>query len=151
MRLTSIRASLIIIGLILTTPPALAQTDAFESAMEDTLSDAGNAGSLIRCTALFRAFRIYAGEDTLVGATSAMRETDLAVTSVVIWQSDKGETDLDTAFEAIVPMVGAATDLFLGRMGANRDAGDSVFDDGIETELAYCSTLHDEIEAQSNG
>jgi hypothetical protein len=143
-------AGLLVLALGLTPGMALAQTDPFEAAMEEALTDAGTAGSLIRCTSLFRAFRLYAGEGTQVGATAAARETDLAVASVVIWQNDMGVTELDTAFEAIVPMVGDATDLYLARMSANRDAIDSVFDDTLETELTFCGTLHDEIAEQSS-
>lgn len=137
--------------LILCLAPAAshAQTDPFDTAMEEALSDAGTASSLIRCTSLFRAFRIYAGEDTQVGATAAMRETDLAVASVVIWQNETGESELEAAFAVIVPMVGAATDLYLARMGDNQDALGTVFDDALETELTFCGTLHGEITAQT--
>jgi|GEM_PF-1829772 len=128
--------------------PALAQPAPFEAAMEDALSGAGLAAPLIRCTALFRAVRLRAGEDSPLRATAATREADLAVTSVMIWQRDKGTEDVATAFDTIVPMVGAASDLFLARMAANREAGESVFDPALETELAYCATLQDEIAAQ---
>jgi hypothetical protein len=119
--------------------------------MEAALTEAGRAASLLRCTALFRAFRLYAGESSEIGATAAARETDLAVAGVVIWQDETGETELDTALETIVPMVGAATDLFLARMSGNLDAGESVFDAGIETELVYCNALHGGIAGQSDG
>jgi len=130
--------------------PSLAQTDtAFETEMREALDEAGTAGSLIRCTSLFRAFRLYAGDESEIGTTAAARETDLAVASVVIWQNETDTDDLETAFEAIVPMVGTATDLFVARMGANQDAQGSVFDAGIETELTFCNTLHSEMAEQT--
>lgn len=116
--------------------------------MEDALSGAGLAAPLIRCTALFRAFRLHGGEGTPLGENAAAREADLAATSVAIWQSDTGTEEIEVAVETIVPMVGAATDLFLERMAANRDAGGGVFDPELETELVYCVALQDEIAAQ---
>lgn len=143
------------LALCAATLAAPAQTDTFEDAMAQALSDAGAAQSLIRCTALFRAFRLYAGDDTELGATAALRETDLAVTGVVIWQRDPerdgGIDDLEAAFDAIVPMVGDATELYLARMRGNHEAGGSIFDDGLDSELTYCNTLHREIEARSEG
>lgn len=130
---------------------APAETDPFETEMAEALSGAGAAEPLIRCTALFRAFRLYAGEDTELGATAAARETDLAVTGVVIWQRDGRIADLEAAFGAIVPMVGAGTELYLARMRANHAAGGGVMDDGLDTELTYCNTLHREIEARTDG
>jgi len=128
--------------------PASAQPAPFEAAMEEALSEAGLAAPLIRCTALFRAFRLHGGEGTPLGESAAAREADLAATSVAIWQSDTGTGGTEAAVEAIVPMVGAATDLFLARMGANLDAGGGVFDPDLETELVYCVALQDEIAAQ---
>lgn len=134
-----------LVGLCIAPIPALSQSDPFETAMQDALAEAGLAASLIRCTSLYRAFRIYAGEETDLGAAAAERETALAAASVVIWQSDTGSEDVEAAFGTIVPMVGDATILFLARMNENREADASVFDPGLETELAYCGTLHDEI------
>ncbi|MCU4652899.1 hypothetical protein N8I71_08650 [Roseibacterium sp. SDUM158016] len=137
---------------IAATFPAAAQTDrppgeteAFAAAMAETLGGTGNAASLLRCTAVFRAFHLYAGTDTQVGATAAERETDMAVSGVVVWQDETGTDDLDAAFETVVPMVTAATELYLDRMVANAEAGDSVFDPDLEAELSYCSALHERI------
>jgi hypothetical protein len=119
--------------------------DGFDGAMEATLAEAGAATPLLRCTALFRAFRLYAGEQSEIGRTAAEHETGLAVAGVVIWQDETGTGDLDAAFAAIVPMVGAATDLYLARMAGNQEARGIVFDDTLEEELAACDALHDEI------
>ncbi len=131
--------------------PAHAQPAPFEAAMEDALSEAGLAAPLIRCTALFRAFRIHGGPGTPLGESAAAREADLAATGVAIWQSDTGTEDISAAVEAIVPMVGAAADLFLARMDDNWDTGGGVFDPELETELIYCVTLQDEIAARGDG
>ncbi len=126
------------------------ETQAFAAAMQAALAEGGSASLLLRCTALFRAFRLYAGEGTEIAATAAEHETGLAVAAVVVWQDETGTEDLETAFEAIVPMVTDATDLFLARMSDNQDAAGRVFDDALEAELTYCDTLHDEI-AQAGG
>lgn len=118
---------------------------AFAEAMEDALAEAGSAASLVRCTALFRAFRLYAGTGTEVGTTAAEHETGLAVAAAVVWQDEAGTAELETAFEAIVPMVSAATDLFLLRMSNNQDAGGNVLDEALQADITYCDTLHDEI------
>jgi hypothetical protein len=131
--------------------PASAQPVPFEAAMEDALSGAGLAAPLIRCTALFRAFRLHGGAGTPLRESAAAREADLAATSIAIWQSDTGTGGTEAAVEAIVPMVGAATDLFLARMGANQQAVGGVLDPELETELVYCVTLQDEIAAQGDG
>lgn len=143
------RASVLAVAAVVAlAAPMSAQTDtAFETAMAEALDGAGQAASLLRCTALFRAFRLYAGDETELGATAASRETDLAVAGVVIWQNETGAGDLDTAFATIVPIVGDATDLFLARMVANQEDAGSVFDPGLEPELAFCDTLHGEIAA----
>jgi hypothetical protein len=145
------------VTILAATAPLQAQTDApageataFSEAMDAALADGGSASSLLRCTALFRAFRLYAGEGTEVGMTAAEHETGLAVAAVVVWQDDTGTEDLEEAFEIIVPMVSEATDLFLARMSDNMDADDRVFDDALEAELTYCDTLHDEI-AEASG
>jgi hypothetical protein len=127
------------------TDPPPGETEAFTAAMEEALSGTGNAAGLLRCTAVFRAFHVYAGPGTEVGETAAARETDMAVTAVVIWQSETGTEDLDSAFDAVVPMVTAATELYLDRMVDNAETGDSVFDPAIEADLAYCNALHGRI------
>jgi hypothetical protein len=126
------------------TPPA-GETQAFAAAMAETLDGAGEAAPLVRCAGLFRAFRVVAGEDSEAGATAAEYETDLAVTASVVWQQATGAAEARAAFDAIVPMVAGAAELFLDRMAANRADGGSVFDDALDTELAYCDALRDGI------
>jgi hypothetical protein len=124
--------------------------DLFDRAMNAALFQAGEAAPLMRCAAVFRAFRVYAGDTSEIGATAAERETDLAVTAVVVWQNETATADLQAAFAAIVPMVTDATDLFLARMVENHDDTGAVFDDALETELAYCNALHAEITAATD-
>jgi hypothetical protein len=122
--------------------PPPGETEAFAAAMAVALEGTGSAASLLRCSALFRAFHVYAGPGTEVGETAAARETDMAVTAVVVWQNETGTDDLDIAFDAVVPVVTAATELYLDRMVENSETGDSVFDPALEAELAYCTALH---------
>jgi hypothetical protein len=121
------------------------ETDDFAQAMESVLAEAGEARPLLRCTALYRAFRLYAGADSEIGATAAERETDLATTAAVIWQDETGTRDLSRAFEAIVPMMAEATELFLARMVDNAGPEGNVLDPALEADLAYCDALHDGI------
>ena len=137
----------LVAALCLAAPPAAAQTGSFDTDMATALAGSGTATPLIRCTALFRAFRLLAGEGTELASAAAARETELAVASVSIWQANTGSGDLDAAFDAIVPIIGAATGLYLDRMRANQVAGGSVFDADLEPELAYCGALHDRIAA----
>lgn len=123
----------------------------FDRAMDAALFNAGSTASLLRCTGLFRAFRVYAGAASDVGREAALRETDLAVAAVVIWQAETGTRETEAAFEVIVPMVTDATDLFLARLSSNLDETGAVFDAALETELAYCNALHGEIAAGGGG
>jgi hypothetical protein len=125
--------------------PPVAETDAFGQAMERVLADAGEAAPLLRCTALFRAFRLYAGADSEVGGIAAEHETDLATTAAVVWQDETGTSDLARAFEAIVPMMAEATELFLARMAENAEPEGNVLDPALEADLAWCDALHGEI------
>jgi hypothetical protein len=145
LRLTLCAAAL----LVPTANPVPAQSDPFETAIETALAEAGVAAPILRCTAIFRAFRIYAGEDTDLGATAAEREGTMAAAGVIIWQNDTGTEDLEAAFEAIVPMIGAGTELYLRRMSANQETEGTVFDLDLETDLTYCVTLYQEIESRT--
>lgn len=118
------------------------ESEAFAESMERALAEAGSAAPLLRCTAFFRAFRLYAGEESEVGATALEHETDLAAAAVVVWQDEIGAENLNAAFETIVPVVGEATELFLARMADNQEERGIVFDDALEAELTYCDTLH---------
>ena len=122
--------------------PAPAQSDAFGARMADALAPAGDRASLLRFTALFRAFRLYAGDDTEVGAIAANREGDLAVIAAIIWQGAEN-TDMNGAIAAIVPLIDTATDLFVDRFIANDATTGNIFDSGLDAELAYCGTLGD--------
>lgn len=117
--------------------------------MDAALFNAGSSAPLLRCTGLFRAFRLYAGDATELGRGAALRETDLAVAAVVVWQSETGTAETQSAFDVIVPMVTDATDLYLARMAENQDADGTIFDEDLDIELAYCDTLHSEIAARA--
>lgn len=113
-----------------------------DTAMADALSEAGAARPLLRCTALFRALRIHpaSAEGTATGA--ARRETDLAATAAIIWQDETGIADPQAAFDAIVPMIGAASRLYGTRISENVDATGNQFDAALEEDLIYCDALH---------
>lgn len=131
--------------------PGLAQPEGeprwFTVQMEEVLAPAGSAASILRCTALFRAFRLYAGEGGEIGATAAQHETDLAVVAVVVWQEEMGEPETSAAFEVVVPVVTQATELYLARMIENQEEREIIFDPALESELTYCDTLHAELTA----
>lgn len=148
-RAAALAAALAVAGLPAVSPAQdTAPGTPFDAAMDAALVDAGNAASLLRCTGLFRAFRVFAGEDTELGRNAAERETDLAVTAVVVWQAETGTEETQAAFDVIVPMVTGATDLYLARMSETREAAGTVFDATLETELTFCDTLHGEIAAR---
>lgn len=123
-------------------PPPEGETDAFAQAMDSVLAEAGEATPLLRCTALFRAFRLYAGADSEIGGIAAEHETDLATTAAVVWQDETGTPDLARAFEAIVPMMAEATELYLARMAENAEPEGNVLDPALEADLARCDALH---------
>ncbi len=119
---------------------ALAQTDAFEAEMEALLTPAEDRASLLRCAALFRAFRLYAGEDTELGQAAQEREQDVVVFTTMIWQSDEG-LEMEAAMDQIVPLITDATELFITRMVENSETGGTVFDPELEDEVGYCNAL----------
>ncbi|AHM05682.1 hypothetical protein roselon_03424 [Roseibacterium elongatum DSM 19469] len=119
--------------------------DGFETAMEAALAEAGTGAQLVRCTALFRAFRLYAGDETDLGRMAAERETDMAVFSVMVWQDDTGSDDMDAAFATVVPWVTEATELYLDRMVDNQAALGTVFDPDLEANLGFCNALRDRL------
>ncbi|GAA5067314.1 hypothetical protein N0B44_02925 [Roseibacterium beibuensis] len=150
MPLPPIRAALCALCLAL---PATAQEmseapaapEGFDEAMGAALAAAGAGETLVQCTALFRAFRLYAGEQTEVGRMAAERETDMAVFSVLVWQDETGSEDMEAAFEVVVPWVDAATELYLDRMTANQAEGGTVFDANLEGNLGFCNALRDRL------
>lgn len=119
--------------------------EGFEDAMSAILAEAGMAHGLIRCAALFRAFRVYAGDLSEIGEMAAERETDMGVFSVIVWQNENGIEDNEEAFAAIVPIVEGATELFFGRMIENQRATGTVFDTDLEGNLGYCNALRDQL------
>lgn len=123
---------------------AIAQPLLFEDRLETALAPAGDNASLIGCIALFRAFRLYAGDETEVGQTAALRENDLAVFATLVWQTEQN-LGMDEAVLAILPLIETATELYLDRFVDNYETTGRVFDDNLDQRLAFCGILRDRL------
>ena len=122
--------------------PAPAQPDALTPAMAEALAEAGTARPLLRCTALFRALRIHPASAAATASGAALRETELASTAAIVWQDETGISDTQTAFDALVPMIGAASRLYRARISRNVEATGGQFDAALRDDLIYCDALH---------
>lgn len=130
-----------ILALCVAAAPALAQPAGFEDRIGAALAGSGENAGLMRCAGLFRAFRLYAGDDSELGATAAEREGDFAVFAAISWQDETDNDDIDAALAFVVPYIDAGTDLYLERMIENHRATDTVFDDDLEESIAFCNAL----------
>ncbi|MFW5641618.1 MAG: hypothetical protein ACOCY0_02520 [Roseicyclus sp.] len=122
-------------------PASSAQTEP-GAAMADALAGAGAARPLLRCAALFRALRLHPVSTDATVAGAAVRETDLATTAALVWQDERASADTQAAFDAIVPMIGAASRVYRARMSRNVDASGTPFDDTLGEDLIFCDALH---------
>jgi hypothetical protein len=125
---------------------AAAQPASFAEAMHEALAEGGAATPWLRCAGLFRAFRLLAGRETELGAQALEAELDLAVVSAVLREDETGAAP-GTAMEEIVPLIGAAAELYLDRMVDNEAGAASVMDDGLRASLEVCATLRAEATA----
>jgi hypothetical protein len=138
-----LRALTLSLCVSLLAPAAPAQTDgAFDRAMAGALDEAGAARPLLRCTGLFRALRLHPAAPDGSAAGAALREADLATTAAVIWQDEAGMAEIQAAFDAIVPMIGAASAVYQRRMSRNAETTGGIFDAELEDDLIYCDALH---------
>jgi hypothetical protein len=122
--------------------PAPAQTDARAPAIAEALAEAGTARPLLRCTALFRALRVHPASNEATVSGAALRETALASTAAIVWQDETGVADTQAAFDALVPMIGAASRLYRARISRNVEATGGQFDAALRDDLIYCDALH---------
>lgn len=129
-----------VLGAALSTTAAMAQPEGFTERMDTALTPAGDLAPFLRCTGLYQAFRLLAGEDTEVGAEALEGEVDMAVVSSVLRQRETGASQ-EAVMQEITPLIAAAARLYLDRMVANDDATGSVMDDGLSDTLAACASL----------
>lgn len=129
---------------LLSAPAALAQPAGFSDRMDEALAPVGDLAPFLRCTGVFQAFRLLAGEDTEVGAAALEREVDMALLSSLLRQreTDAGQ---DAVMEEIAPLIAAAAQLYLDRMVANENATGSVMDDGLAGTLQACASLRQDL------
>jgi hypothetical protein len=130
------------VGLLAPAAPAQTEGEALDRAMADALAQAGAARPLLRCTGLFRALRLHPAAPDGSAAGAALREADLATTAAVIWQDEAGMAEIQAAFDAIVPMIGAASAVYQRRMSRNAETTGGIFDAELEDDLIYCDALH---------
>jgi hypothetical protein len=123
---------------------AAAQTDAFDTELAETLSEAGERAELVSCLALFRAFRLYFGAETEAGSEAGAREVDMTVVTAVIWQGATSTT-LDEAMAEIVPLADTATELYTTRFEANHEQTGDLFDADLSDRLGTCDTLRTQL------
>lgn len=121
--------------------PLQTASPAFEAAMSEVLDGAGEGAHLLRCAGAFQAFVVYAGDGSELAELATERETDFAIFAGLIWRAETGGTDAES-FEAIVPYIAGAADLYVQRMIDNHTANGSVFDDGLEARIGFCNLLH---------
>lgn len=123
---------------------AWAQNTAPDEQLDTILAPASDRAPLVGCAALFRAFRLYAGEDTEVGQSATEREQDMIVFATLVWQASEN-LSMDDALAAIIPILADATELYLDRFVENNETTGSVFGDNLEGRVTFCNALRDEL------
>jgi hypothetical protein len=120
--------------------PVAAQPAGVAEAMDEVLAPTGAAAPMLRCAGLYRAFRLLAGEETGVGAEALEGEVALALAAAARRESDTGASPA-AAMAEIAPVIAAASQLYLDRMGAARAATGNAMEDGLEATLFACAEL----------